>query len=74
MSSRITFIDNNIASGDWCVVLLDGEIIPEGHEYPRGHWIVEFSKNDQGIAENVEHIYMSDEEIQNWREVLYGEE
>ena len=49
MSSRITFIDNNIDSGDWCVVILNGEVIHEG-------------------------IGMTDDEIQNWREVLYGEE
>ena len=27
MSSRITFIDNNIESSDWCVVILDDEVI-----------------------------------------------
>lgn len=74
MSSRMTFIDNNIASGDWCVVLLDGEVIHEGHEYPRGNWLVEFFKNYQGIAEYVEHVEMNDEQILNWREVLYGED
>ena len=68
MSSRITFIDNNIDSGDWCVVILDGEVIHEGH------WFVEFFKTYQGIAETVEHIGMTDDEILNWREVLYGEE
>ena len=74
MSSRMIFIDNNIASGDWCVVLLDGEVIHEGHDYPRGAWFVEFFKAYQGIAENVEHIQMQDEEIENWRKIIYGEE
>ena len=74
MSSRITFIDNNIDSGDWCVVILNGEVIHEGHGYPQGHWFVEFFKEYQGIAETVEHIGMTDDEILNWREVLYGEE
>ena len=74
MSSRITFIDNNNDSGDWCVVILNGEVIHEGHDYPRGTWFVEFFEIYQGIAETVEHIGMTDEEIQNWREVLYGEE
>ena len=74
MSSRITFIDNNIDSGDWCVVILNGEVIHEGHDYPRGDWFVEFFKAYQGIAETVEHVEMTDEEIQNWREVLYGED
>ena len=73
MSSRMIFIDNNIASGDWCVVLLDGEVIHEGHDYPQGHWFVEFFKNYQGIAEYVEHVEMTDEQIENWREILYGE-
>lgn len=78
MSSRITFIDNNIddniEAGAWCVVLLNGEVIHEGHNYPQGHWFVEFFKEYQGIAETVEHIEMTDEEILNWREVLYGED
>lgn len=74
MSSRIIFIDNNIDSGDWCVVILNGEVIHEGHDYPRGTWFVEFFELYQGIAETVEHIHMSDEEIQNWGEVLYGED
>ena len=74
MSSRITFIDNNIESGDWCVVLLDGEVIHEGHDYPRGDWFVNFFETYQGIAEHTEHIAMTDAEILNWREVLYGEE
>lgn len=74
MSSRITFIDNNIESGDWCVVILDGEVIHEGHDYPRGARFVRFFEMYQGIAETVEHIGMTDEEIENWREVLYGEE
>ena len=52
MSSRITFIDNNIDSGDW---------------------FVKFFELYQGVAETVEHIGMTDEEILNWREVLYGE-
>lgn len=68
MSSRITFIDNNIDSGDWCVVVLNGEVIYEGHGF------VKFFKEYQGIAETVEHIGMTDEEILNWREVLYGED
>ena len=74
MSSRITFIDNNIESSDWCVVILDDEVIYEGHGYPQGYGFVKFFKEYQGIAETVEHIGMTDEEIQNWREVLYGEE
>ena len=74
MSSRITFIDNNIESGDWCVVLLDGEVIHEGHDYPRGDWFVSFFETYQGIAEYTEHIAMTDDEILNWKEVLYGEE
>ena len=74
MSSSMIFIDNNIASGDWCVVLLDGEVIHEGHEYPRGDWFVRFFETYQGIAEYTEHIAMTDEQILNWREVLYGEE
>ena len=74
MSSLITFIDNNIDSGDWCVVILNGEVIHEGHDYPRVTWFVEFFETYQGIPETVEHIGMTDEEIQNWREVLYGEE
>ena len=31
MSSRITFIDNKIDSGDWFVVILNGEVIYERH-------------------------------------------
>ena len=73
MSSRMTFIDNNIASGDWCVVLLDGEVIHEGHGYPQGHSFVEFFKNYQGIAEYVDHVQMTDEQIESWREILCGE-
>ena len=74
MSSRITFIDNKIDSGDRFVVILNGEVIYEWHGYPQGHGFVKFFKEYQGIAETVEHIGMTDEEILNWREVLYGEE
>lgn len=73
MSSNIKFIDNNDESGDWCVVVLDGEVIHEGHDYPRGYWFVQFFKNYQGIAEHVEYIQLTDDEIENWREVVYGE-
>ena len=48
MSSLIKFIDNNTESGDWCVVVLNGEVIHEGHGYPQGHWFVEFFKAYQG--------------------------
>ncbi len=68
MSSRITFIDNSIDSDDWYVVILNGEVIHEGHAYPRGTWFVKFFELYQGIAETVEHIRMTDEEILNWRE------
>lgn len=74
MSNTITFIDNNIESGDWCVIVLNGEVIHEGHDYPRGHWFIEFFKTYQGIAENVIHEQLPDEDIRNWREVLYGDE
>lgn len=74
MSSKITFIDNVIGSGDWCVILLDGEVIHEGHDYPRGDWFVRFFETYQGIAEYIEHVQMTDDQIENWREVLYGEE
>lgn len=73
MSSNIKFIDNNDESGDWCVVVLDGEVIHEGHDYPRGHWFVEFFKSYQGIAEHVEHIQLTDAEIKNWRRAVYEE-
>ncbi len=68
MSSRITFIDNSIDSDDWYVVILNGEVIHEGHAYPRGTWFVKFFELYQGIAETVEHIRMTDEEMLNWRE------
>ena len=67
MSSNITFIDNNIDGGDWTVILFNGEVIHEGHTYPQGNRFVEFFKAYQGITETIEHIHMSDEEIQNWR-------
>ena len=73
MSSSINFIDNNIESGDWCVVVLDGEVIHEGHDYPRGHWFVEFFRAYQGIAEHIEYINLTDEQIENWKEFLYGD-
>lgn len=73
MSSSIKFIDNNTESGDWCVVVLDGEVIHEGHNYPRGDWFVEFFRAYQGFAEHVEHIHLTDEQIGNWKEVVYGE-
>lgn len=74
MSSRMTFIDNNEESGDWCVILLDGYVVHEGHNWPAGDWFVEFFKNYQGIAESVDHIHLPDESIMDWRQVLYGEE
>lgn len=73
MSNTITFIDNNIESGDWCVIVLNGEVIHEGHDYPRGDWFVEFFENYQGIAEHIIHERLPDEDIMNWREILYGE-
>jgi len=48
-------------------------VVHEGHDYPRGYWFVQFFKNYQGVAEYVEHIQLTDDEIDNWREVVYGE-
>lgn len=73
MSSCIKFIDNNKESGDWCVIILDGDVIWEGHSYPRGESFVNFFTYYQGIADHTEHIQLTDDEIENWREVIYGE-
>ena len=67
MSSRITFIDNSDDGGDWVVILLDGEVVHEGHSYPQGSKFVEFFKAYQGFTEHIEHIKMDDEQINNWR-------
>ena len=74
MSSRITFIDNSADGGDWTVIILDGEVIHEGHYYPAGQAFVNFFISYQGLTESVDHIILDDEQINNWREVLYGEE
>lgn len=73
MSSNIKFIDNNKESGDWCIIVLDGEVIYEGHDYPKGELAFDFFRNYQGIAEHVDHIQLTDNEIQNWRWFVYGE-
>lgn len=74
MSNSMTFIDNSNDSGDWCVILFNGEVAHEGHEYPRGYAFVKFFKEYNGMAENIKHVQMNDEEILDWRKTLYGDE
>jgi len=73
MSNSMTFIDNNGESGDWCIILLNGEVIHEGHDYPRGDWFVHFFSVYNGQAETVEHVHMTDKQILDWRNTLYGD-
>ena len=73
MSSNIKFIDNSKESGDWCIIVFDGEVIYNGHGYPSGQLFVDFFKAYQGMADYAEHIQLTDDEIENWRWVVYGE-
>jgi len=73
LSNSMTFIDNSNDSGDWCVILFNGEVAHEGHEYPRGSAFVEFFDTYNGQAETIEHIKMTDEQIKNWEKYLYGD-
>lgn len=66
MSSNMKFISNSLGNGDWCLVVLDGEVLYEGHEL--SFFDAYELMNCYGrIPEIFEYIKLDDEQIQNWR-------
>lgn len=67
MSSTIKFITNAKGEGDWCLVVLDGEVIHQGHDLSF-YKAYELMKYYGGFAEHVSYIELTDDEINNWEE------
>lgn len=67
MSSSIKFISNTKGAGDWCLVVLDGEVVKSGHSLSF-YDMYELMKYYGSFAEHVSYIELTDEQIEEWRE------
>ena len=67
MSSNIKFITNAKGDGDWCIVVLDGEIIHQGHDLSF-YKAYELMKYYGGFAENVSYIELTNSQMQEWED------
>lgn len=65
MSSVCKFITNTKGSGDWCIVVFDGEAIHQGHCLSF-HQAFELFKYYGGQAEFVEYKEVTDEELEEY--------
>lgn len=67
MSSNMKFITNTKGDGDWCIVILDGEIIHQGHDLSFYN-AFELVKYYGGFNEYVSYIELTNEQMQKWEE------
>lgn len=66
----LRIITNNKESGDWIIVVLDGEEIYSGHSIGTCH-LADILNTCNGFEYLYEHS-LTDEQIEDWEQVIYG--
>lgn len=66
----VHIITNGNGSGDWVIVVLEGDVIYEGHSVSPFH-MKDILEAVNGF-EHLEFHSLTDEELENWREVVWG--
>jgi hypothetical protein len=66
---NVKIVTNDLESGDWVMVIKDGEEIYSGHNIGTLH-MIDILKEVNGF-EDISYHALTDEELENWEEVVY---
>ena len=69
MSSIVKFITNSKGSGDWCFVVLDGEVIKSGHNLSF-YDAFELVKYYGNLSEDISYHEITDEQLEYWEDYV----
>jgi hypothetical protein len=66
----VHIITNSLGSGDWVVVVLEGDVIYEGHSL--GPYQLKDILESVNGFEHLRYHELNDEEMENWQEAIWS--